>query len=307
MKQSPRFSLTSSPSAILNKALVLLICFSFAQVVLASPASCWDRPFDNAANWGGTGLLEIPTARVLGDGEIRFGYAEADPYRWYAGGMGVFKWLEVSGSYTEVKNIPSGLGSAYGANKDKALGLKVQLLPESRRFPAIAIGWYDFHGTQLYESQYLVLSRQIFPLDFTIGIGRDRLKGLSIPFWDEVGFFGGIECALSDRFHILAEYNPIDYESDKPAARGVPDGAGGTGDLRPVALPLQCGASPQLAGLPPASTGSDGATPGLRCAQPQGRGDTNIVSGTVHGGRSGAACLRGDAGRAHWQLSVGML
>jgi hypothetical protein len=226
MKRPLLFSSAPSRNSLLIAPLIFLLCFVFTQTAFPPPAFCWDRPFDNAANWGGTGLLETPTARVLGDGVIRFGYAEADPYMWYAGGMGIFKWLEVSGSYTEVKNIPSGLGSAFGANKDKALGLKVQLLPESKRFPAIAIGLYDFHGTQLYDSQYLVISRQIFPLDFTIGLGRGRLgNGISVPFWDEVGLFGGIECAVTDRFHLLAEYNPIEYESDDLSARGVPEGA----------------------------------------------------------------------------------
>ncbi len=226
MKRPLLFSSAPSRISLLIAPLIFLLCFVSTQTAFLPPAFCWDRPFDNAANWGGTGLLETPTARVLGDGVIRFGYAEADPYRWYAGGMGVFKWLEVSGRYTEVRNIPSGLGPAYGATKDKALDLKIQLLPESKRFPAIAIGLYDFHGTQLYESQYLVISRQVFPLDFTIGLGHGRLgNGISVPFWDEVGLFGGIECALTNRFHLLAEYNPIEYESDALSARGVPEGA----------------------------------------------------------------------------------
>ena len=34
-----------------------------------------------------------------------------------------------------------------------------------------------------------------------------------------------MEWALSERFHFIAEYNPIEYEIDKPSARGVPEGA----------------------------------------------------------------------------------
>ncbi len=170
--------------------------------------------------------MEIPTARVLEESMIRFGYSEADPYRWYAGGMGVFPWLEVSGRYTEIKNIPSGLGSDFGGNKDKALDLKFQILPESKTLPAIALGLHDIHGTELFKAEYLVLNRQIFPFDFTLGLGRGRLGGgISLPFRDDVGFFGGIECALSERIHLLAEYNPIEYEEDTTSARGVPEGA----------------------------------------------------------------------------------
>ncbi|MBW2643428.1 MAG: YjbH domain-containing protein [Deltaproteobacteria bacterium] len=48
--------------------------------------------------------MEIPTARVLEDGVMRIGYAQADPYRWYTGGMGIFPGLEFSGRYTEMTN-----------------------------------------------------------------------------------------------------------------------------------------------------------------------------------------------------------
>ena len=169
--------------------------------------------------------MEVPTARILEDGVIRFGYAQARPFKWYAGGMGVFPGLEFSGRYTDITNIPSGLGSAFGSTKDKAFDLKYQIFPESKRFPALAMGLHDITGTKLFKAQYLALSRQIFPIDFTIGLGRGRLKGpISFPLWDELGFFGGIEWALNKRFHVIAEYNPIEYEKDKAPARGVPEG-----------------------------------------------------------------------------------
>jgi len=169
--------------------------------------------------------MEIPNARILDDGVIRVGVAQALPYRWYYGGMGVFPGLEASFRLTQITNIPSGLGPDYGSNKDKALDLKYQIFPESRRFPALAIGFHDITGTQLFEAQYLVANRQIFPFDFTIGIGRKRLKGLELPLIDELGLFGGVEVALHPKIHFMAEYNPVDYEEDKPSVRGVPEGA----------------------------------------------------------------------------------
>ena len=63
----------------------LILSLFFLQVLFISSAYSWDRPFDNAANWLGTGLLEIPTARVLDDGVIRLGVAQALPFRWYGG------------------------------------------------------------------------------------------------------------------------------------------------------------------------------------------------------------------------------
>jgi len=204
----------------------LIICFT-----LSSPAFCWDTPFDNGANWGGTGLMEIPTARILGDGVVRAGAAQALPYRWFTIDMGIFPGLEAGGRLTEMTNVSTRLGSDYGAYKDKAFDIKYQILPESRYSPAIALGLHDFHGTRLFRGQYLVMSRQIFPFDFTLGFGKDRLGGgPEVPSFfdafDDVGIFGGIEWALNERINVMAEYNPIEYEKGSGApARAVPEGA----------------------------------------------------------------------------------
>ncbi|MEW6668925.1 MAG: YjbH domain-containing protein [Thermodesulfobacteriota bacterium] len=189
-------------------------------------ASCDDYPFDNPANWGGTGLMEIPTARILDDGTIRLGVAQALPFRWYTGGMGVFPGLEFSGRLTQVTNIQAvELGPGYGSVKDKAFDAKYQVLPESKWLPALAVGLHDFLGTKQFEAQYMALSRQIFPFDFTMGVGRKRLHGASLPGIDQLGVFGGVEVALHPRLNLLAEYNPIEYEKDPISFRGVPEGA----------------------------------------------------------------------------------
>lgn len=221
----------------LSISFFVIILSLLIQLIHIPCALSWDRPFNNAANWGGTGLLEIPNARILEDGVVRFGASQAMPFRWYFGGMGILPGLEFTGRLTEITNIPA-LGPEYGANKDKAFDLKYQILPESREFPALAIGINDFWGTRLFPSEYIVISRQYFPLDITLGIGTRRLKGspelpLELPVINpfdfdarqEYGFFGGIELALNERINLLAEYNPIKYEIDKPSARGVPEGA----------------------------------------------------------------------------------
>jgi hypothetical protein len=159
--------------------------------------------------------MEIPTARVLDDGVIRVGAAQALPFRWFGDGMGIFPGFEFTGRLTQITNIPSGLGPGYGSNKDKAFDIKYQVIPESKWLPTVALGYHDFYGTQQFEAEYIVLSRQIFPFDFTFGYGTKRLAG----------FFGGIELALHPRLHFMAEYNPINYEDDKPSVRGVPEGA----------------------------------------------------------------------------------
>jgi hypothetical protein len=201
---------------LLQRKIVSALTFAvLLPILFASSAYPYDRPFNNAANWLGTGLLEIPTARVLDDGVIRVSGAQALPYRWYGGGMGVFPGLELTGRLTQITNISSGLGPDYGSNKDKAFDIKYQVIPESKWLPAVALGYHDLFGTQQFEAQYIVLSRQIFPFDFTLGYGTKRLDGL----------FAGVEVALHPRLHFITEYSPINYENDSTSVRGVPEGA----------------------------------------------------------------------------------
>jgi len=204
----------------------LSIVAVFLFLPIFTPCMAADPPFNKAANWGGTGLFETPNARILEDGELRIGYAYADPYQWIVIGMGVYPGLEVTGRYTEITNIPSGLGEAFGANKDKAVDFKYQILAETRGHPAIAVGVQDLIGTRLFPAEYIVISRQIFPFDFTLGLGTKRLSGnLEFLGIEDVGIFGGIEWAFHKRANLVLEYNPIEYENDPPSGRGVPEGA----------------------------------------------------------------------------------
>ena len=169
--------------------------------------------------------MEIPNARILEDGVVRIEVTQALPYRWYSGGMGILPGLEFSGRVTQITNIKtSGLmWGGYGDYKDKAFDLKYQFLPESKILPAIAFGLNDFWGTRLFPSEYMVMSRQVYPLDITLGVGRGRLGGN--PISSSYDLFGGFEMVLSDRFMFMAEYSPIKYENDKSNVKGVPDGA----------------------------------------------------------------------------------
>lgn len=190
----------------------------------STAAGAGDRPFDMSANWGGTGLMEVPTARILPDGAMRFGLAKASPYIWYTFGFGVLPSLEFTGRYTGITNVSGGLGEDFGSFKDKAFDIKCQLFAESKHGPAIAVGLNDFQGTRQFESQYLAISRQIYPLDITLGVGRQRFKG-PLAIGDEIGFWSGVEWAATDRLHLMLEYNPIEYQSDPLPSRGVPQGS----------------------------------------------------------------------------------
>ncbi|MEW6409338.1 MAG: YjbH domain-containing protein [Nitrospirota bacterium] len=162
--------------------------------------------FKHPAYWGGTGLMEIPTARVIDDWDVRAGVGQSHPYRYYFGTLGFLPGLELNGRITEFLGFKAtgAKWAGYGNDKDKAVDIKYQILNESRPLPAIAIGAQDIQGTRLFNSEYITFSRQIYPFDLTVGYGRGRLKGL----------FYGAEFKASDSVSFLIEKNPIKYEKD---------------------------------------------------------------------------------------------
>jgi hypothetical protein len=207
------------------------LAVSAAVVAAGGTSGAADAPFVGTANWGGTGLMEIPTARVMQEGHYRFGAAQVDPYRYYYGAVSPLRGLEIDGRVTEILGVDASSQpgwSGYGNYRDKALGLKYQFTPESKWLPALAIGIMDPQGTRLYPAQYVVASKQIYPFDFTIGFGNGRFgekplpasgEGLEVEMFTDPGswrrdgqFFWGVEIAATDNLRLMVEYSPIRYE-----------------------------------------------------------------------------------------------
>jgi hypothetical protein len=202
---------------------------------LAFPASLAfpsDEPFIGPANWGGTGLMEIPTARILKENTYRIGAAQVYPYRLYYGAVSPLKGIEIDGRVTEIIGVSASANNptfqGYGNYKDKALDFKFRFLEETKYGPALALGIMDPQGTRLYPSQYIVASKQIYPFDFTIGFGNGRFGKKPLPpsnntvevemfsdpgTWLRDGqAFGGIQFAPSDKYSLMVEYSPIKYQ-----------------------------------------------------------------------------------------------
>jgi len=195
------------------------------------PAAAGDAPFTSPSNFGLTGLLDTPTARVMPGNSLRAGGTRIDPYRYYFIGVSPFSRLEVVGRLTEVAGVPafSNLSaSSYGNFKDKAVDVKFQFLREGKYSPAVAAVFMDPHGTRIYPAQALVASKQIFPFDFTVGLGNGRYGKRPLPesgegfraemfsnpraWWRDARLFGGIEFAPAETLSIVAEYSPVRYD-----------------------------------------------------------------------------------------------
>ena len=190
--------------------------------------SAGDEPFTFPANWGGTGLMEIPTARIMRENSYRIGFSQIKPYEYYYGAVSPLKGLEIDGRITEVLGVQGLDDPDYGNYKDKAVDLKFQFLRETKYLPALAIGIMDPYGTRVYPSQYIVASRQIYPFDFTLGFGNgrfgekpiiDQTENFKVEMFTDTNdwlkdsqFFWGIQFAPTDKLALMVEYSPIKYD-----------------------------------------------------------------------------------------------
>lgn len=218
---------------------ILFVSFFLIYFFSNTPSfsSSSDEPFIGPSNWGGTGLMEIPTARVMKENTFRFGFSQIDPYRHFYGAISPIKGLEIDFRVTEIlgTEITAPGWEGYGNTKGKTIDLKYQIIPEGKYLPAIGIGIMDPHGTRNYASQYLVASKPIYPFDFTLGFGNGRFGKKPLPsqgegfkiemFSDFRGwlrdsqFFWGIQFVSSDKYALMLEYNPIQYhkQTNDPA------------------------------------------------------------------------------------------
>jgi len=216
-------------ASIDKRRISRLSCFIFILVIISSASQVCadDDPFTGPANWGGTGFMETPSARIMREGRFRVGFTTAKPYNYYYGAVTPIKGLEFIGGITEIMDFPA-LTANYGNYKDKSIGIKWQFLPEGKWWPALALGIMDPFGTRLYPSQYIVANKQFYPFDLSLGFGNGRYGKQPLPSsgesikmeiltdnssWRKDGqFFGGIQFAATNWLMLMAEYSPIHYE-----------------------------------------------------------------------------------------------
>ena len=151
------------------------------------------QPYRASGNdWGETGLLQTPTARMGQAGDFRTSLTNVHPYSRLNVMFQPLDWLEAGFRYTSISNRAYAASTTGQSNKDKSIDLKVRLLSESAYVPELALGFRDLGGTGLFSSEYLVANKRHGDLDFSLGIG-----------WGYLGSSGNIRnplIALSSRF-----------------------------------------------------------------------------------------------------------
>ena len=132
--------------------------------------------------YGGVGLIATPTARFYEDGELGFGLSTETPYNRLFAKVQFFPWMEVVVRYTEgtYKSYHGAISTSepgFSAQtwKDKGIDIKLRIFQEGRILPELAVGLSDFGGTGAYASEYIVASKRVNNLDFTLGLGWGAL------------------------------------------------------------------------------------------------------------------------------------
>jgi len=205
------------------------------------------------SDFGGVGLMQMPTGRMAPEGEFNFATSYNDEYQHFTASVQLFPWFETTIRYTQVQDLlysddPSFSGSTKYT--DKGIDFKIRLLEESNWLPETSIGVRDFGGTGLFDGEFIAATKRVGPLDFTLGIGwgyignsgnltsdkkdlnyncdRDTSFGgsggtVDYQRWFKgcAALFGGVEYQTPwEPLRVKVEYDGNDYQSDFPVVRG---------------------------------------------------------------------------------------
>ncbi|WP_416137229.1 YjbH domain-containing protein [Halomonas sp. HK25] len=148
------------------------------------------------SDFGGVGLMQVPTARMAPEGTMSVSGNRTAPYRRYNVFFQPVAWLEGGFRYVETENRLFGPSIAGDRNYlDKGADVKLRLLDETRYWPQLAVGFRDVGGTTLFGAEYLVASKRWYDLDFTLGLGWGYLGNAS----DVSSPFGWLADRFDDR------------------------------------------------------------------------------------------------------------
>ncbi|WBA10873.1 YjbH domain-containing protein [Salinivibrio kushneri] len=166
--------------------------FWFCTVALAVSSAVSADNFDHPelvhsqTDFGGVGLMQMPTARTAPEGEFTLGSTYNEDYIHFNTSLQLFPWLETTVRYTQVHDLLYSDDPGFSGDTkytDKSIDAKLRLWKESFWLPELAVGVRDIGGTGLFDGEYIVGSKRAGPFDFSLGIGwgylgnRANLKG----------------------------------------------------------------------------------------------------------------------------------
>jgi len=194
-----------------------------------------------AADYGATGLIDVPSARMQSDGTFTVGGAWDGLHDSYMLTYQATPWLEGTFRYT-------GFNDFF--HWDRNYEVKARLWQEQYLLPQVAVGIRDMVGTGVFGSEYVVATKGFGNWDATLGMGWGRLAGdqlfnnpltrfddrfdsrtsetgqggeLSLGNFfsgSTVGLFGGVQYQFQRwPVTVTAEYNPDSYAFNNQSGR----------------------------------------------------------------------------------------
>ena len=169
--------------------------------LVLSVATAWASVWAQSPEYGVSSIVSMPTGRLEADGNWRWEFSYAKPYSSVNTEAAVLPWLQAGFGVTRIIGAPGfPTGSLFSANygdyKDKTSRLRFKLMDETERLPAVALSINDPIGTGLFTSRALAASKQIGPLDLTLGFGSGRIGGVFAGAAWQVGAVPGLRLML---------------------------------------------------------------------------------------------------------------
>lgn len=176
--------LNFSMTTLTNYTYFKLLIFSLL-CIMETYAYCKDANVASVGNFGLPGIIDLPTAGRLPDGEV---VLTQQIHKSLARSGISFQALPRLGFSFRYSGHGVGGNDAYGrVNHDRSFDVHLSLLDESDFIPSISVGLRDFIGTGWYSSEYIVASKKFANLELTAGLGFGRLSGRD-PFTNPLSY-----------------------------------------------------------------------------------------------------------------------
>ncbi|MEZ9245979.1 YjbH domain-containing protein [Vibrio lentus] len=209
MLKQKSFPLSAVCTAVTCALLITNSTSVFAEKIIDSSSIRAEKSsFDDTEyrtsqmNFGGVGLMQMPTGRMAPEGEFNFSASFNNEYYFYSVSLQVMPWLETTIRYTQVQDLLYSGGadqdcsqnSFSGCTKytDKGIDFKLRLIEEGYYLPEVSVGMRDFGGTGLFDGEFVAATKRFGPVDFTLGMA-----------WGYMGTSGNFTnplCKASDKY-----------------------------------------------------------------------------------------------------------
>ena len=129
-------------------------------------------------SWGHVGLIQTPTADILGENSAYLSINQNDIYKFGAISVSPFDWMEASYFYYRPNDLYWDFVSPATKGKYLDKGFSVKFLYKSNyKIPNIAIGLNDFAGTGVFTGEYIAVTEKFSNFNITLGIGWGKFAG----------------------------------------------------------------------------------------------------------------------------------